>query len=131
MPKFFLLNPNYLFSHIFIFLVTYSAVGMLWKLLCIVSNSPSPVIVVTSESMEPSFRRGDVLFLWNRTEAIEVGDVVACWFKGNDLPMVHRVVEKRPSWRYTSCLARLLYLSLLERARANPTIAVLKPLTYS
>jgi signal peptidase I len=78
--------------------VTCSVVSILW-IVCIVSNSPSPIIVVTSGSIEPSFRRGNLLFLWNKIEAFEVGDVVACWFEGSDLPIVYRVVEKRPSSR--------------------------------
>ena len=60
------------------------------------SNSSSPVIVVTSESMEPAFYRGDILFVWNRDEDFKVGEVVVCWFKGRELPMVHRVVRKVP-----------------------------------
>ena len=69
---------------------------MLWKSLCLLSKSSSPVIVVTSESMEPAFHRGDILFVWNRDEDFGVGEVVVCWLKGRELPMVHRVIRKVP-----------------------------------
>ena len=39
---------------------------MLWKGLSVLSDSPSPIVVVLSGSMEPAFQRGDLLFLWNR-----------------------------------------------------------------
>ena len=81
-------------SHILAFSLILSRVCMLWKLLCVITGSSSPIIVVISESMEPAFQRGDLLFLWNRDESFGVGDVVACWFSGRDLPMVHRVVQK-------------------------------------
>lgn len=38
----------------------------MWKGLSVVSDSPSPIVVVLSGSMEPAFQRGDLLFLWNR-----------------------------------------------------------------
>ncbi|KAJ3492672.1 hypothetical protein NLG97_g5230 [Lecanicillium saksenae] len=64
-----------------------------WKALSYVSNSPAPIAVVTSESMEPGFQRGDVLFLWNRQETIEVGDIALVAFATRKLPMVHRVLQ--------------------------------------
>ena len=67
---------------------------MLWKALALLSNSPIPIVVVTSESMEPAFQRGDLLFLWNRDASIAVGDLAVCWSKGRKLPMVHRGVRK-------------------------------------
>lgn len=38
----------------------------MWKGLSVVTDSPSPIVVVLSGSMEPAFQRGDLLFLWNR-----------------------------------------------------------------
>ena len=43
-----------------------STAFMLWKGLSVVTDSPSPIVVVLSGSMEPAFQRGDLLFLWNR-----------------------------------------------------------------
>ncbi|CAF9939554.1 MAG: Signal peptidase complex catalytic subunit [Heterodermia speciosa] len=46
--------------------------------------------------MEPAFYRGDVLFVWNRADVFEVGEIAVCWFKGRPLPMVHRIVQRMP-----------------------------------
>lgn len=73
-----------------------SSTYMLWETLRMITNSPSPIVVVISESMEPAFSRGDLLFLWNRDENVEVWDIAVCWFEGRDLPMVHRVVKRFP-----------------------------------
>ena len=52
------------------------------------------MVVVTSESMEPVYQRGDMLFVWNRDASIEPGEVVVVWLEDRRLPFVHRVVEK-------------------------------------
>ncbi|ROW00394.1 hypothetical protein VMCG_07332 [Cytospora schulzeri] len=70
-----------------------SAAFMAWKGLCVLTNSPVPIVCVISESMAPAFHRGDVLLLWNRKPTIEAGDIPVIWFEGNPLPMVHRVVQ--------------------------------------
>lgn len=75
------------------FLLILSTVFMSWKSLSLITDSPSPIVVVISESMEPAFQRGDILFLWNRDTVIEVGEIAVCWFRGRDLPMVHRVIK--------------------------------------
>jgi len=69
---------------------------MMWKGLSIVSDSPSPIVVVLSGSMEPAFQRGDLLFLWNRNwfTDTQVGEVVVYNVKGKDIPIVHRVIQK-------------------------------------
>lgn len=74
-------------------LMPLSATFMAWKGLCILTNSPAPVICVMSESMAPAFHRGDILFLWNWTPTVETGDIPVVWFEGNPLPMVHRVIR--------------------------------------
>lgn len=68
----------------------------MWKGISIVSDSPSPIVVVLSGSMEPAFQRGDLLILWNRELFSEtaVGEVVVYNVKGKDIPIVHRVVRK-------------------------------------
>ncbi|KAF1996267.1 putative signal peptidase I [Amniculicola lignicola CBS 123094] len=66
---------------------------MIWPLLRLVTNSAHPVFVVSSESMEPAFYRGDIILLWNRQQEIQVGDIPVVWFSGRPLPMVHRAVE--------------------------------------
>ena len=57
----------------------------------LISNSESPVVVVLSGSMEPAFRRGDVLFLWMQSEHFAVGDIVVFKIDQRDIPIVHRV----------------------------------------
>lgn len=68
----------------------------MWKGLSVITDSPSPIVVVLSGSMEPAFQRGDLLFLWNRNVVAEtsVGEVVVYNVKGKDIPIVHRIVRK-------------------------------------
>lgn len=67
---------------------------MVWKTLSIVTNSHSPMVVVLSGSMEPAFQRGDILFLWNRQQRAQVGDIVVYEVEGKDIPIVHRVLRE-------------------------------------
>ncbi|KAF4830536.1 Signal peptidase complex catalytic subunit SEC11 [Colletotrichum tropicale] len=67
---------------------------MAWKVLSLATNCAYPAMVVLSESMEPAFSRGDIIFLANWQE-VEVGDIPVIWFRGQPLPMVHRAVEVR------------------------------------
>lgn len=68
----------------------------MWKGLSVITDSPSPIVVVLSGSMEPAFQRGDLLLLWNRNLFSEtnVGEIVVYNVKGKDIPIVHRVVRK-------------------------------------
>ncbi|GAT26317.1 microsomal signal peptidase 18 kDa subunit [Aspergillus luchuensis] len=50
-------------------------------------------MVVSSESMEPTSHRGDLIFLWNRQQRIRAGDIPVVWFDGRPLPMVHRAIQ--------------------------------------
>lgn len=43
--------------------------------------------------MEPAFQRGDVIFLSNWDQQVQVGDIPVLWFERQTLPMVHRAVE--------------------------------------
>ncbi|KAL6568059.1 hypothetical protein OROHE_003743 [Orobanche hederae] len=83
---------------------------MIWKTLICITGSESPVVVVLSESMEPGFARGDILFLHMSRDPIRVGEIVVynidemnfvayCSFSmkfgrdGRDIPIVHRVIK--------------------------------------
>jgi signal peptidase len=68
----------------------------MWKGISVITDSPSPIVVVLSGSMEPAFQRGDLLFLWNRNflRDTDVGEVVVYNVKGKDIPIVHRVVRR-------------------------------------
>jgi signal peptidase len=70
---------------------------MFYKGLSVVSNSPSPIVVVLSGSMEPAFQRGDILFLWNRESRVNVGDIVVYNIKERPIPIVHRVLRQHSS----------------------------------
>jgi signal peptidase len=64
---------------------------MIWKFLMVISNSESPVVVVLSGSMEPAFRRGDILFLWMQADQFAVGDIVVFKIDQREIPIVHRI----------------------------------------
>ncbi|KAK5996772.1 Signal peptidase complex catalytic subunit SEC11 [Cladobotryum mycophilum] len=89
-------NPRQAMAQILNFGLVLSTAFMMWKGLSIVSDSPSPIVVVLSGSMEPAFQRGDLLFLWNREILSEttVGEVVVYNVKDKDIPIVHRIVRK-------------------------------------
>ena len=76
------------------FALVLSTAFMLWKGLSVLSDSPSPIVVVLSGSMEPAFQRGDLLFLWNRNQDTQVGEIVVYNVKGKDIPIVHRVIRR-------------------------------------
>ncbi|ODV86965.1 hypothetical protein CANARDRAFT_6530 [[Candida] arabinofermentans NRRL YB-2248] len=65
-----------------------------WKLLSVIAMSNSPIVVVLSGSMEPAFQRGDILFLWNREEYLNVGDIVVYKIQDKEIPIVHRIVRE-------------------------------------
>ncbi|GMG56361.1 unnamed protein product [Ambrosiozyma monospora] len=71
-----------------------SSAYIFWKLLSIVTNSGSPLVVVLSGSMEPAFQRGDILFLWNRDQYVDTGDIVVYNIQDRSIPIVHRVVRE-------------------------------------
>ncbi|XP_019416141.1 PREDICTED: signal peptidase complex catalytic subunit SEC11C-like [Lupinus angustifolius] len=65
----------------------------LWKGLMCITGTESPVIVVLSGSMEPGFRRGDILFLRMTKDPIRAGDIIVFNIDGRDIPIVHRVIK--------------------------------------
>ncbi|KAK1836569.1 signal peptidase [Podospora conica] len=89
-------NPRQAATQLLNFGLIISTAFMMWKGLSIVTDSPSPIVVVLSGSMEPAMQRGDLLVLWNRNIWAEtaVGDIVVYSVKGKDIPIVHRVVRK-------------------------------------
>ncbi|KAI9771616.1 MAG: Signal peptidase complex catalytic subunit [Geoglossum simile] len=88
------LNPRQLAAQVLNFGLILSTAFMLWKGLSIASDSPSPIVVVLSGSMEPAFQRGDLLFLWNRGQNTQTGEIVVYNVRGKDIPIVHRVVRR-------------------------------------
>ncbi|KAF1921194.1 hypothetical protein BDU57DRAFT_592088 [Ampelomyces quisqualis] len=88
------MQPRQLAAQVLNFALVLSTAFMLWKGLSVASDSPSPIVVVLSGSMEPAFQRGDLLFLWNRGLDTQVGEIVVYNVKGKDIPIVHRVVRR-------------------------------------
>lgn len=86
---------NTLSTILAVLLLPLSTTFMAWKALSLATNSPVPIVCVISESMAPTFHRGDILLLsnWQQQPVIEVGDIPVVWFEGNPLPMVHRVIK--------------------------------------
>jgi hypothetical protein len=68
--------PQLSFSVLNLAMIVFSAL-MMWKALMVVTRSESPVVVVLSGSMEPSFQRGDILLLDNTPSHMDVG--AYCW----------------------------------------------------
>jgi len=88
------MQPRQFAAQILNFALVLSTAFMLWKGLSVASNSPSPIVVVLSGSMEPAFERGDLLFLWNRGMDTQIGEIVVYNVRGKDIPIVHRVVRR-------------------------------------
>ena len=88
------LSPRQLLAQALNFALVLSTAFMLWKGLSVATDSPSPIVVVLSGSMEPAFQRGDLLFLWNRGRNTQIGEIVVYNVKGKDIPIVHRVVRR-------------------------------------
>ncbi|PKA45878.1 signal peptidase, endoplasmic reticulum-type [Apostasia shenzhenica] len=70
-----------------------SSALIIWKLLMCLTGSESPVVVVLSESMEPAFQRGDILFLQMSNDPIRAGEIVVYNINGREIPIVHRVIK--------------------------------------
>ncbi|KAL2621002.1 hypothetical protein R1flu_001207 [Riccia fluitans] len=66
---------------------------IIWKGLMCFTGSESPVVVVLSGSMEPGFRRGDILFLHMSNAPIRTGEIVVFHVDGREIPIVHRVIK--------------------------------------
>ncbi|TGZ85213.1 signal peptidase complex catalytic subunit SEC11 [Ascodesmis nigricans] len=104
------LKPRQMLAQILNFGLILATAFMMWKGLSVVADSPSPIVVVLSGSMEPAFQRGDLLFLWNRNLELnyagptpapgstfggtKVGEIVVYNVKGKDIPIVHRVMRR-------------------------------------
>ncbi|ORZ39986.1 hypothetical protein BCR44DRAFT_1426043 [Catenaria anguillulae PL171] len=66
---------------------------MVWKGLSVATNSEAPIVVVLTESMEPAFYRGDLLFLHNPNRTLDVGEIIVYKLANKEIPIVHRIVN--------------------------------------
>jgi len=87
-------SPRLALAQTLNFALVLATAFMMWKGLSVLSDSPSPIVVVLSGSMEPAFQRGDILLLWNRGADTQIGEIVVYNVKGKDIPIVHRVVRR-------------------------------------
>lgn len=74
-----------------------AAVAVLWVLWPAWLGGGTSLIVVSGVSMEPTYRDGDVLLVYEMQP--EPGDVIAFHVPGRKGQIVHRVVERRPDGR--------------------------------
>jgi len=88
---------------------------MIWKFLILITGSESPVVVVLSGSMEPGFKRGDILFL-TKYAPVDLGDVIVFTVDGRPVPIVHRVISRHET---PSQLDNLSGVDLLTKGDNN------------
>ncbi|XP_001943288.1 signal peptidase complex catalytic subunit SEC11A-like [Acyrthosiphon pisum] len=89
-----LMNKRQVLYQVLYFGMMISTTIMIWKGLKVFTGSESPIAVVSSDSMEPAFHRGDILFLTNyEDEPVRVGEIVVFKIEGRDIPIVHRVIK--------------------------------------
>ncbi|WBW71971.1 signal peptidase subunit Sec11 [Schizosaccharomyces osmophilus] len=121
------MNFRQVLSQVLNLLLVLSSAFMGYKTLSLMTDCESPVVVVLSESMEPSFRRGDLLFLDNRKPALEkqlegsdpslwqkiwygsslgIGDIVVYSLPHRPIPIVHRVVKLYESENETKFITK-------------------------
>lgn len=63
-----------------------------WNLARYATHSSHPILIVASGG---TYQRGDVLLLWNTTEELQTGEVVAYRSADRDIHTTHRLVEIR------------------------------------
>jgi signal peptidase len=57
-------------------------------------STDMPVVAVESNSMIPTFYKGDILILQGvPTEKLKIGDIVVFSPAGREIPIVHRIIE--------------------------------------
>lgn len=73
---------------------SYALIGtyMIYRLIGLLLDNDSPIVCVLSESMEPGFKRGDILFI--KPQEYKVGDISVYQVYENTIPIVHRVIKK-------------------------------------
>lgn len=72
------------------------AAFIIWKVLVLVTNCDSPVVVVLTGSMEPAFLKGDLLLLVNtprEKEPYVAGDILVFKIQKKEIPIVHRITR--------------------------------------
>lgn len=88
---------RYLDNSIFyIILGVVLAVGINWGL-AFALGTDMPVVAVESNSMLPTFAKGDILILQGApADQIKIGDIIVFSPSPQQTPVVHRIVEENP-----------------------------------
>lgn len=89
----FQMSPKKLLLQIGTLAITIGSALMLWGMLRLVTNVESPIVVVLTQSMEPAYKRGDILFITNFNEPLVPGDVTVFQIKTEVIPIVHRAMK--------------------------------------
>ena len=83
-------------SVFYIILGVVLALGINWGL-AFALNTDMPVVAVESNSMLPTFSRGDILVLHGvPDEQIKVGDIIVFSPSPGQTPVVHRIIAENP-----------------------------------
>ncbi|MEM5812385.1 MAG: signal peptidase I [Candidatus Aenigmatarchaeota archaeon] len=83
-------------SFVYIILGIVMAFGINWTL-ALALNTDMPVVAVESNSMVPTFSKGDILVLQGvPAEKLKVGDIIVFSPSPEQTPVVHRIVEINP-----------------------------------
>ncbi|KAK9051250.1 hypothetical protein SSX86_027877 [Deinandra increscens subsp. villosa] len=65
---------------------------IIWKGLMCIAGTEAPIVVVLSGSMEPGFKRGDILFMRKSKDPIRAGDILSFSVDGHKIPILHRAI---------------------------------------
>jgi signal peptidase I len=103
-----------------------SSALMSWKTLMLITGSESPVVVVLSGSMEPTFFRGDILFLNRGNEPFRNGEIVVYNVDDKAIPVVHRIIQvhERQDSDYVDILTKVRLVFHLQACKPRPTAAL-------
>ncbi|CAI9114005.1 OLC1v1037469C3 [Oldenlandia corymbosa var. corymbosa] len=83
----------YMYCFLLVSGVLVSTALILWKTLMVITGTESPMVVVVSGSMEPGFKRGDILFLHMTEKPVRAGEIVVFKIDDRPVPIVHRVIK--------------------------------------
>jgi signal peptidase len=68
-------------------------VFIMWNGLKYVTGTSAPVMAVLSNSMEPVFSKGDIIFVTHNKEPFVIGEIIVYNIPSKDIPIVHRIID--------------------------------------
>ena len=95
-------------------------------------NTTMPVVAVESNSMVPTFSRGDILILNGvNASAIKVGDIIVYSPDGQSVPIVHRVIIINPDGSFQTKgdanTGQLVFEKHVDPAEIHGAVVVIIP----